>query len=329
MVKTNVLTFNRRGVISRSRVIIRHTKSHKLVLVLLCAALLLSLRNVLLVLNYKLDESIVLVNNVKDMFLTSPAPIPKIIWQTAKSHDEPPPASKKIMDTWNETTNPSWTRKLLDDEELVTFMATYYNQTVVDAFKELPLPVMKADFFRMAVMYHKGGVYADVDVECKKPIESWSNGAIDRCEVVLGMENDHHICNWGFASRRHHPLFKKAVDLSLSRFVNTKIDTTHEHFVHYVTGPELFTHALQLLINDDGCKPIPPPKNPKQATPKYAKVLYNECRDTLKEKHGICLFDVKTQKGWFENHYSSLKKSLQSEDWVTSWTEQRKELTNQ
>lgn len=261
---------------------------------------------------------------------TTPTGIPKIIWQTAKSHN-PPPESKKIMDTWNETTNPSWTRKLLDDEELVAFMSTYYNQTVVEAFKQLPLPVMKADFFRLAVMYHKGGVYADVDVECLEPIRTWdrtwSDVAIDRCDVVIGMENDLHLCNWGFASRKHHPLFKKAVDLSLSRFVNNVVDISQAHFVHAVTGPAMFTEALTLLINDDDvdCEPNSPPKDKKLAAPHEAKALY-ECRNTLRKKYGICLFDQKTLGRWFQNHYSSQQEKLQSEDWMTSWTQQADKL---
>mmetsp|Transcript_11834 Transcript_11834/g.13753 ORF Transcript_11834/g.13753 Transcript_11834/m.13753 type:complete len:316 (+) Transcript_11834:118-1065(+) len=254
--------------------------------------------------------------------------IPKIIWQTAKSHN-PPPASKKIIETWDKK-NPDWKQTLLDDEELVAFISTYFNQTVVNAFKDLPLPVMKADFFRLAVMYYEGGVYADVDVECKKPIRTWStysDGAIDRCDVVIGMENDLHLCNWGFASRRHHPLFKKAVDLSLSRFVNTVVDISQAHFVHAVTGPAMFTQALTLLISDDDvdCEPNSSPKDKKLATPHNAKALY-ECRNTLRKKYGICLFDQKTLGRWFQNHYSSQQEKLQSEDWMTSWTQQADKL---
>ena len=169
---------------------------------------------------------------------------------------------------------------------------------------------MKADFFRLAVMYHKGGVYADVDVELLKPIQQWNDGAIGRCDVLIGMENDLHLSNWGFARRPHHPLFKKAVDLLLSRFVNTVVDISHDHFVHAVTGPGMFTQALTLLIDDDDvdCEPNSPPKDQKLATPQHAKALYDECRNILREKYGICLFDQKTQEGWFRNNYSSQKK---------------------
>lgn len=59
---------------------------------------------------------------------------------------------------------------------------------------------MSADFFQLALMYYNGRIYADVDVELKQPIQNLSGDAIDKCDVVIGMENDMHICNWGFVS---------------------------------------------------------------------------------------------------------------------------------
>ena len=201
--------------------------------------------------------------------------IPRIIWQTAKSHN-PPLAAKKIMKTW-ESLNPGWTRFLLDDKDLVKFMSSNFNQTVVDAFQNLPLPVMRADFFRLAAMYYEGGIYADVDVECNVPIQTWDEGAIDRCEAVVGMENDSHICNWGFASRKGHPLFQRAMELSLSRFVDTAVDITNPHFVHGTTGPGIFTEALRDIAEQVGC------------VSEEAKGLYSMCRDVLKEKYRILI----------------------------------------
>jgi len=245
--------------------------------------------------------------------------IPQIIWQTAKSHN-PPPAARKVMNTWK-VKNPlsRWKRELLDDDELLTFIKRHFDQRVVDAFIKLPLPVMRTDFFRVAVMLHEGGIYADVDVECIEPIQKWDNGAIHRCSVIIGMENDHHICNWGFASQQGHLLFQKAVDLSISRFVDAEIDLNQDHFVHFVTGPAMLTHALGAVIHDfGGCDGVP-------ASKMDAKKMYDLCRVKLREKHGICLYDQETLNGWFRNHYSSQREDLQSENWLSSWTLMRNE----
>jgi len=252
-------------------------------------------------------------------YLMTSSNIPQVIWQTAKSH-KPTLAAKIIMDTW-EKKNPLWTQELLDDDELLTFMSTYFNQTAVDAFKRFPMAVMRADFFRIAVMLHKGGIYADVDVDCKLPIDQWDNGAIEKCDVVIGLEYDFDICNWGFASKKGHPLFKKAVELSLSRFIDAGVDYTHEQFVQRTTGPALLTDAVRFLLDDESCEP--PPEEKAKDRPFYAKAIYDNCREKLKEEHGICLYDEVTLKTWFDNNYASQKPEFQSKEWMSSWIQER------
>ncbi len=253
--------------------------------------------------------------------------IPKDIWQTAKSHDAPKKA-QRIMNTWDRK-NPDWNRHLLDDNELLDFISLHFNQTVVEAFQKLPLPVMRADFFRLAVMHYEGGVYADVDVECKMKISRWSDQSIDnKCSVLIGMENHVHLCNWGFASVQNHTLFRTAVELSLSRFLHLsnmmQEMRRNPHFVHRTTGPGLLTAAVTNLVKaDSSCF-----STSKEYHGRGGFNLWNNCRDFLREKHNICLFDQATQETWFKNYYSSQKSDLQSENWLVSWTKEREELLN-
>ena len=269
---------------------------------------------------YTNDKSLTTTLFTNDNTFEANKPIPRIIWQTAKSHKPAPPASQKIINSWKKL-NPEWRRHLLDDEELEIFMRTHFNNTVVESFLNLPLPVMRADFFRVAVMYYEGGIYADVDVELKQPIQKWDNNAIDKCEVVIGMENAAHICNWGFAGRRNHLLFKLATEYSIERWMN-KTFVMDEHLIHGVTGPGLLTDALFDLAKEAGCAQI---ISPEEEIIKKARAVNDWCRDLLKEKYNVCLYDRTTQEGWFENHYLSQKKELQSEDFVSSWIQQRDE----
>lgn len=243
--------------------------------------------------------------------------IPQIIWQTAKSHNTPPRVSQQIIQSWHKI-SPEYKRRLLDDDELHIFMSSHFNQTVVQSFLDLPLPVMRADFFRLAVMYYNGGIYADVDVELKQPIQNWSEGAIDKCDVVIGMENDMHICNWGFASRPHHLLFRIAMDLSMERFVHQNVSILKDANVHFVTGPGLLTDAVHELAKRARCEGVLKRKEDYL----FAHVIYDSCRSVLKETYNVCLYDKKTQQGWFRNHYASQKKVLQSDQFVSSWTDQ-------
>jgi mannosyltransferase OCH1-like enzyme len=275
--------------------------------------------------------------------------IPKIIWQTAKSHNAPA-AVAKIMSTWRDK-NPGWDQCLLDDAEVDVFMVQHFNESVVAAFRKLPLPVMRADFFRLAVVYHLGGTYADVDVECSVPINDW---AVNKCEVVIGAEPPHevNVCNWGFASVKHHLLFQRAIDMSLSRFVNQDIDFSYEHFVHHTTGPVLLLDALGSLAAEAGCE--------WHKRNRTAREIYKSCRAILQEQYNICFVDGNTQDKWFHNHFSSQKvrdtchailfyiacfrvvsliiltpcmcfrlfsqTELQSNDWVVDWRVKRDEL---
>ena len=58
-----------------------------------------------------------------------------------------------------------------------------------------------------------------------------------------------------------------------------------------------------------------------------AQGLYDSCRLILKEKYSICFVDDTTQMKWFQNHYSSQQKRLQSEDWVDNGHGGAKEIT--
>ena len=217
------------------------------------------------------------------------------------------------MHTWDDH-NPDWTHILYDDAELLSFMNENLEPREVKAWKKLPLPVMKADFFRLAVMYFEGGIYADVDVENVLPIKKWPDNMIDSCEVIIGMENDAHVCNWGFASRKQHPLFETAYKLSISKFING-VDTRNEHFVHATTGPGVLTEAVIVLVKDLEC-----------GSPENAKEIYESCGKALKRRFNICYVAENKQKEFFNNHYSSQKKELQSEEWVSSWTEGKENL---
>ncbi len=141
------------------------------------------------------------------------------------------------------------------------------------------------------------------------------------------MEKDNHLCNWGFASVKNHTLFRTAVELSLSRFLhqsNLMQEMRKPHFVHKTTGPALLTDAVINLVKaDSSCF-----STSEEYYGRHSFNLWNNCRDFLREKHNVCLFDQATQEIWFKNYFSSQKSDLQSENWLSSWTEERDELLN-
>lgn len=72
---------------------------------------------------------------------------------------------------------------------------------------------MRADLWRYATLYARGGLYADVDVQALRPVAQWlppqdkevkgmpyqrqyMQYSWDGCAMVIGLENDVHFCQW-------------------------------------------------------------------------------------------------------------------------------------
>ena len=75
--------------------------------------------------------------------------VPQTIWQTARSHEGTPEFGTDLYNSWTRQ-NPQWDHFFMDDKEVDAFVAEHYNETVLKAFREMPLGVMRADAFRCA-----------------------------------------------------------------------------------------------------------------------------------------------------------------------------------
>ena len=97
----------------------------------------------------------------------SPAPsaIPFILWQTYKTRELPRPAQDAAA-SWTGL-NPDLASRLYSDPEAAEFMNRTLGAEVLAIYEGFPLGVMRADFFRYAILLDQGGIYADVDTACK------------------------------------------------------------------------------------------------------------------------------------------------------------------
>ena len=97
---------------------------------------------------------------------------PRLISQTWKTRRLPAEADR-LSRTWIDK-NPDYEIRLFDDADsraVVAEVAPF----LLDLYDAAPLPVMRADMFRYAVVYRDGGIYADVDMECLKSIAPLAN----------------------------------------------------------------------------------------------------------------------------------------------------------
>ena len=102
--------------------------------------------------------------------------IPKIIHQVWEGRTEPSmPARLQILArTWQEK-NPDWEYQLWNGEEMDKLVETHFPE-YLSLYKSFPYSVQRWDTIRYMILYLYGGVYADLDSECFRPIDELLEG---------------------------------------------------------------------------------------------------------------------------------------------------------
>lgn len=142
--------------------------------------------------------------------------IPKIIWQTHNyKYDELPDNLFKNLKTW-ETLNPTWEHKYIDNYERDNFIKNNFPQ-FYNIFKTIDNPVFQCDFWRYLVVYKYGGVYADMDSICTKPLDYMLqdyNGQdfIRLSDKVTDIWPHSFPGNSHYAAKPNSPILKKIID---------------------------------------------------------------------------------------------------------------------
>ena len=138
--------------------------------------------------------------------------IPNKIYQTYKSYDLSNELKKLIKNTID--INQEFEYVFMDNHECLNFIETNFDNKFVEMYKTLPLDIMRADVWRVAVIYIYGGIYCDIDVLFKKSISPLLKGE----ELVVFTEKGGGISNFFFGAKPKHPSLKLVLDL----FVNNQ-----------------------------------------------------------------------------------------------------------
>ena len=96
--------------------------------------------------------------------------IPKIIHQVWSNIEEPlPEFFKELMKTWKEH-HPDWEYILWDNDKMNGFIQEFYPEYWIP-YNSIKYNIQKWDIIRYFILYHYGGIYADVDYECLESLE--------------------------------------------------------------------------------------------------------------------------------------------------------------
>ena len=175
--------------------------------------------------------------------------IPQLITQTWKSADLPP-AARRLAEGWRRH-NPGMTYRLFDDEDCAALVRDVF-PCHFEQYQALPFPVMRADVFRYAVIYRDGGLYADIDMECTRPVAALLSGTgtvlatearmTERRRRELGYPRPYQIANCIFAGPAGAPFFKAAVDRAMALCAaRASIDRGD---IEDLTGPRMLTRLF-------------------------------------------------------------------------------------
>lgn len=84
--------------------------------------------------------------------------------------------------------NPTCAYYLWDREASEGFLRAHF-PTMMSFYRRITLGMTQADFLRIAILHHHGGVFADLDVECIAPFRSW---ALDPSRINVAFEPPEH-----------------------------------------------------------------------------------------------------------------------------------------
>lgn len=153
------------------------------------------------------------------------------------------------MLSWAKAASVGFKYYFFDDQMCDKFMKQEFPE-LYELYSSFPLPVMKADLWRYCAIYKNGGIYADMDTVLKVDPRMF----LKRSLLVGVPENKTHLCQWIFAAPARSPIIKSVIDVIVERCnkVENMDRFKSEHFVHELTGPEVFTEGVEKWLKSQG-----------------------------------------------------------------------------
>ena len=199
---------------------------------------------------------------------------PAYIWQTWKYT----PASGDFGETfrpaeasWSEL-HPGFVHEVVTDEAALYLLKHLYVSVpeVIEAYTSLPMPVMKADFFRYLILLARGGIYTDIDTTALRSTTDWIPEETPRSTIglIIGIEADPdradwkdwysrriQFCQWTIQAKSGHPVLRDVVATITEDTLQMKkkgilAEKKMGKSIIEFTGPAVWTDAVFNYLND-------------------------------------------------------------------------------
>lgn len=198
---------------------------------------------------------------------------PAYIWQTWKYT----PAQGEFEDMFREPEaswsilHPTFVHEVITDNVAMFLIRHLYASVpeILEAYNALPVPVLKADFFRYLILLARGGIYSDIDTTALKGAADWipSDVAANSYGMVIGIEADPdrpdwhewfsrriQFCQWTIQSKPGHPILVDVVanitrETLLRKSAGTLSSKDTKGIIEF-TGPAVWTDAIFNYFNN-------------------------------------------------------------------------------
>jgi len=141
--------------------------------------------------------------------------IPKVIYMCHKNIND----IKKYSENWTKL-NPDYEIKLYDNELCEKFLLEELSELHYNIFKFIPDGPIKADFWRVCIIFKKGGIYADADIKPIIPLKDYIENNVD---FVTCISNNFNASSENFQFNPHF-IMAHAGDTILQECINRYIN---------------------------------------------------------------------------------------------------------
>ena len=151
--------------------------------------------------------------------------------------DEPPADVAREMKVWSDHMGDRY--KAFNTKSATDFIADRFGREDAELFLAAPHPAIKADFFRLCLLFAMGGLYVDADARMRAEFPMLSRRMAGK--LVLWFQTDRaegHLTNMMMAAPPGHPLIAKC--LETARF---RLRETPDAHVYALAGPSVVSDA--------------------------------------------------------------------------------------
>ncbi|WP_282636441.1 glycosyltransferase family 32 protein [Sphingobacterium thalpophilum] len=170
--------------------------------------------------------------------------IPKVIYQTFKTQ-QIPWLTKLYIKSFRRK-NKGYSYEFYDDRRVDEFIRDSFDEEVYKAYSKLQIGAAKADFFRYAILYKKGGIYLDLDSDILVNLDKHLK---DEDYAVITREKNHQnlFAQWALIFEKEHPFLERTIEYIVENIQQNKFP----HDVHGMTGPTVYTRAINDVIAEN------------------------------------------------------------------------------